>query len=119
MARDDRVRVGLRLKGWRKIRELTQEALAERAGLSYKFIGEIERGRGNPTIDTLSKLAHALDVDLGDLFGGAGAPLPVDTYELSVNEVQTVREAARSLEDVVERWEAMQGRRRRPRKRPL
>ena len=57
---DIRARFGAVLKGWRTEKRFTQEELAERSGLSYKFIGEIERGAGNPTIETVSQLAAAM-----------------------------------------------------------
>lgn len=53
---------GQRVRLLRKTQNLTQEELAEKAGLSYKFIGEIERGAANPTLDTIEKIASALGV---------------------------------------------------------
>ncbi|MBI4378760.1 MAG: helix-turn-helix domain-containing protein [Nitrospinae bacterium] len=37
----------------RKSRGFTQEELGEKAGLSYKFIGELERGEENVSLDSL------------------------------------------------------------------
>lgn len=48
---------------------MSQEQLAARAGLSYKFVGEVERGVGNPTVDTLAAVSAALGVDVPELFG--------------------------------------------------
>ena len=45
----------------------TQEKLGERAGVSGKLVGQIERGDGNPTLDVIAGLAAGLDVDPGDL----------------------------------------------------
>jgi transcriptional regulator with XRE-family HTH domain len=64
-----RSRLGSHLRELRRSQHLSQEALAAKAGLSYKFIGEIERGTGNPTVDTLAVLAGALGVDAIDLLG--------------------------------------------------
>jgi transcriptional regulator with XRE-family HTH domain len=64
---DIRKIVGSRVRELRLVRHLTQEQLGARAGLSYKFIGEVERGIGNPTIETLVDIAGALDVDIADL----------------------------------------------------
>ncbi len=47
---------------------LTQEQLAETADLSLKHLGEIERGRGNPTLSSLEQLAEVLGVSLNQLF---------------------------------------------------
>ena len=94
---DLRGQVGARVKQLRQARRLTQEQLAERAGLSYKFIGEVERGRGNPTLTTLASLSEALGVSLIDLLG-----VDPDRPRLSQREVTQVREALESLETLVE-----------------
>ena len=60
--------LGKRIRTLRKLKALTQEELGERAGLSYKFVGEIERGKVNPSLDSLVKIANALGVKAGNLF---------------------------------------------------
>ncbi|WP_131739365.1 helix-turn-helix domain-containing protein [Actinomadura roseirufa] len=62
--------IGLTLKRIRKERGLSQEALAEKAGLSKDTVAKLEQGRrrGERTT-TLMRLANALDVDLGELTG--------------------------------------------------
>ena len=46
---------------------LTQEALAEKAGMSQQYISDLERGKCNPTIVTLYELAQALGAGPVDL----------------------------------------------------
>jgi transcriptional regulator with XRE-family HTH domain len=65
---DDRVLLGRRIKELRKARGLSQEALAEKMDGHPKYLGSVERGEQNPTIEFLMKLASALKVDLGSLF---------------------------------------------------
>jgi transcriptional regulator with XRE-family HTH domain len=48
-------------------RGLSQEALALRAGLHRTYIGMIERGQRNPTLDSAKAIAKALDVQLATL----------------------------------------------------
>lgn len=60
--------LGLRIRQLRKKKRLSQEALAERAKIHYKFLGGIERGQANPTIHVLESIARALGVRLPDLF---------------------------------------------------
>lgn len=62
-----RVLFGRRLRALRKLRMMTQEKLGERAGVSGKLVGQIERGDGNPTLDVIAGLAAGLDVDPGEL----------------------------------------------------
>jgi len=47
---------------------MSQEVLAELAGLSYKYIGRIELAKADPGADTLVRLARALRVPVGELF---------------------------------------------------
>lgn len=49
-------------------RDLTLSALAEQAGVAKSTVSLIERGQGNPSIDTVLALAHALGVPLASLF---------------------------------------------------
>ena len=59
---------GKRLRSLRRAKDLTQEQVAERAGLSLQSVGEIERGRGNPTLVNIERLSAALGEDLTTLF---------------------------------------------------
>lgn len=71
MARETRTvqrEVGRRLRELRRQRDLTQEALAEKLGMLAPNYARIEQGRVNVTIDTLVRIANALDVGPGDLF---------------------------------------------------
>jgi transcriptional regulator with XRE-family HTH domain len=49
---------------------LTQEALAEKADLSRRFLQEIESGAKSPTVPMLAKLRRALDCSWDDLLKG-------------------------------------------------
>lgn len=52
----------------RKEKGLTQEDLAEEVGVDRSYMGFIERGEKNPTLDKVQKIADALDVDASELF---------------------------------------------------
>ena len=52
------------LKTRRLILAVTQEHLAELAGVSLRTIKEIESGKGNPTFATLSKIAEVLGLEI-------------------------------------------------------
>lgn len=59
--------IGKRIKAARKASNLTQEYLAEKAGLSPTYIGQIERGERVPTLQSLIQLIEALGVDITDI----------------------------------------------------
>jgi transcriptional regulator with XRE-family HTH domain len=61
--------VGQQIRVYRKQAGLSQEKLAEKAGLSYKYLGEVERGVVNVSLDTLMRIAKALKVRLHDFLG--------------------------------------------------
>jgi len=52
--------VGQNVRGFRLRLKLTQEQLAEKAGLHWTYISGVERGRYNVSLDTLETLASAL-----------------------------------------------------------
>ena len=59
--------LGNRIKALRKLKGWTQEKLAEQAGVSIQHVGEIERGDGNPTLQSLDRLAKGLGVSVSYL----------------------------------------------------
>ena len=64
------------LRAIRKGKGLTQDQLGERAGLSSKHIGEIERGNVSPSLEVIEKLASGLRVDLLVLIGDDASRMP-------------------------------------------
>jgi transcriptional regulator with XRE-family HTH domain len=63
------VYIGDRLKKLRIRQALTQQELAERAGISSNALNRIELNKAEPHMSTLRKLAKALDVDPTELIG--------------------------------------------------
>ena len=60
--------IGRRLRTYRLLLNMTQEELAERAGLHHTYIGQVERGEKNLTITSLGKITYYLQISLSDLF---------------------------------------------------
>lgn len=56
--------VGENIRLLRRSKGLSQEKLAEMAGVSGSYIGYLERGERTPSLDLLAKIAEALDVEL-------------------------------------------------------
>jgi DNA-binding XRE family transcriptional regulator len=61
-------KLGLRLKSWRKQRNLTQEELAEKITVSVHAISAIERGINFPSTTTLEKLSTILNIPLSEFY---------------------------------------------------
>ncbi|MBI2055124.1 MAG: helix-turn-helix transcriptional regulator [Candidatus Sungbacteria bacterium] len=59
--------LGTKLRVLRKSRGLSQEHLGERSNLSGKFIGEVERSEKSISVDSLWRVAAALEMPLRDL----------------------------------------------------
>jgi DNA-binding XRE family transcriptional regulator len=55
------------IKVWREYRELTQQQLAETAGISKPYLSQIETGKRIGTAEILSAIAKALDVSLDEV----------------------------------------------------
>lgn len=64
---DLRLLFGRRLREERRARNLTLEDVAEKSGLNWSYIAQIERGERNIGIDNIDTLAKALNVDPIDL----------------------------------------------------
>ena len=60
--------IGARIKEIRRKKGITQEQLSERMGINPKYLSSIERGKENPTLNTMISLAESLDVKIADLF---------------------------------------------------
>jgi transcriptional regulator with XRE-family HTH domain len=67
-APDTKHLVGSRIKQMRKVRNLSQEELAEKTGMSSKYLSSIERGLENPTFDAFLRISRALDIPVYELF---------------------------------------------------
>ncbi len=68
-------RLGPMIARERTGRGLSIEELARRSGISAGLLSQLERGIGNPSIETLSSLARALGVPIGSFFDGPSDPV--------------------------------------------
>ena len=70
--------LGERVRLRRQELGLSQEALADRCGIHWTFLGQVERGQRNISLHNLLKVARGLCVDPGDLVRGLEAPEPAE-----------------------------------------
>jgi transcriptional regulator with XRE-family HTH domain len=62
-------RFGARIRQLRKTMDLSQEEVALSAGLDRSYFGAIERGEKNVSLININRIADALKVGAGELFG--------------------------------------------------
>ena len=100
--------VGKRVRALRKERGLTQEGLGWRAELHYTYIGAVERGEKNCSIETLDKISKALSINIYDLFTVSSseelsrASIDVTESDLQQKRDKLVKEISRASIDVTE-----------------
>ena len=92
-----RIRLGAALQKHRLQRGLTQAELAEFADLSLKYVGEIERGEANTTLEVLERLAAAVGWNPMDALEGLREPLSEGVRMLLLDEVQQILERLRNM----------------------
>ena len=61
------IEIGQLIRKKRKEKKITQEALALQSGIDRSYIGRIERGEVNLTVEKLYEIATALEVDMKEL----------------------------------------------------
>ncbi len=88
--------LGRRIKELRKAKKLSQEDLAERAGISTPYVSQIERGKENPTLDLLFKLTDALKVSLSEMCDFESEGMSQKQIEQAIRELLRSADPERS-----------------------
>lgn len=78
--------VGQRIRNYRNQQKLSQEKLAELSGCHPTYIGQVERGEKNATVESIEKISSALNIPLSQLFekigdGNNDESIPLKCYE--------------------------------------
>lgn len=79
---------------------LTLKDLADRTGLSISYLSDIENQRSTPTIETVGKIAAALNMTFAEFFGSA--ELLLSEREMALLDAFRNRDFASVLEIVTE-----------------
>ena len=92
---------------WRKRLGISQEKLAERAGLHRTYICDVERGARNLSLESIEKLAHALEVSIPTLLScepdmRSGERLPAETPPEKWLEILLIEDLADDVELTLE-----------------
>ena len=78
--------IGQRIRNYRTQQNLSQEKLAEMAGCHPTYIGQLERGEKNATLESVEKIASALNIPLSRLFEKLGDNEQEDSIPLKCYE---------------------------------
>ena len=89
--------VGQRIRNYRTRQGLSQEKLAELSGCHPTYIGQVERGEKNATLESVEKIASALNIPLAQLFeklgdGEMSDSIPLKCYEFLSAKSKTEQE---------------------------
>lgn len=90
--------IGKRIRNYRNNLGLSQEKLAELSGCHPTYIGQIERGEKNATLESVEKISSALNVPLSKLFeklnenATARRSIPLECYEFLSSKSQQEQE---------------------------
>lgn len=105
-----RIKIGNRIRELRKGQGLTQEELGERADLHNTYIGAIERGERNLSLDSIEKITNGLNIEIKELFTFPPTTLP-SQYEIIISEIielikkgdnKTIEIISKALKEVLE-----------------
>jgi len=80
----ENIRLGEKLKKYRKAKGLTQEQLAETIDIDTKYLARLEKGFHNPTFNVMKKLAAALEFDLNKISDLSETKTPDKLYTKSL-----------------------------------
>lgn len=90
---------GSRVRELRTERGLSQEQVALAAGITPAYLGQVERGQKNPTVQTIERVCGAMSVPLSIFFSGAETALPVsdDIDRQIMGQLSTMTTEERTL----------------------
>lgn len=88
--------IGQRVRNYRTEKGLSQEKLAEMSGCHPTYIGQVERGEKNATLESIEKITSAMGVSLSKLFEKMGEDnsdsIPMKCYELVASKSKAEQE---------------------------
>ena len=91
-----KVAIGLVIRTYRAERGLSQGDIERRTGLLRCYLSRVENGHTVPSLETLAKIAEAMEISLADFFPGAQTPQDRETKrmlgELSDDEIRFLGE---------------------------
>ena len=90
--------IGNRIRNYRMQLGYSQERLAEISGCHPTYIGQVERGEKNPTLESIEKIASALKISMSKLFENLDVDdnnernIPLECYEFMLTKSKAEQE---------------------------
>lgn len=94
----EQIKIGKFIAELRKNKNMTQEQLGEKLGVSSKTISKWENGRGMPELSTLKPLSEELGVSINEILSGEKIEKEVYQEKLEENIVNTIDYANKKME---------------------
>ena len=92
--------LGLRIRYYRKERNITQEKLAEICNLHPTYIGQLERGEKNATIESIYRIAKGLNIPISKLLENV-EQMEIDSEIIPLDIYQRLMTLPRSKQDSI------------------
>jgi len=101
--------LGKRIRSYRTNKKISQEKLAELSGCHPTYIGQLERGEKNATLESIEKIAAALSVPLSTLFENLGESreeekTPRLCYELLLSKSKSEQETIYKILQEIDKY---------------
>jgi transcriptional regulator with XRE-family HTH domain len=96
------MKIGVTIRGYRLQKGLSQGDIEKRTGLLRCYLSRVENGHTVPSLDTLAKIASALDIPLAQFFAEDSLGREMNTQKLSDDELRfltQIRRYATNLND--------------------
>ncbi len=87
--------IGMMIRGYRLQKGMSQGDIEKRTGLLRCYLSRVENGHTVPSLDTLGKIAHALDVPLAQFFTEDSLRHEMDTQRLNDDELRFLTQIRR------------------------
>jgi transcriptional regulator with XRE-family HTH domain len=89
------MKIGMMIRSYRLQKGMSQGDIEKRTGLLRCYLSRVENGHTVPSLDTLSKIAHALDVPLAQFFSEDALRHELDTHRLNDDELRFLTQIRR------------------------
>jgi transcriptional regulator with XRE-family HTH domain len=89
------MKIGTTIRAHRLQRGLSQGDIEKKTGLLRCYLSRVENGHTVPSLDTLSKIALALDLPISQFFAEDGTGRPIHTQKLSDDELKFLTQIRR------------------------